>query len=241
MSPPSRSLHLLSLQCWPLHHHNYNHIRPLTAPFPQIGHAFRNILSPKTDGHLGSTPEYLFLKKVTSVYFRKMIIYVGTVSTIASREGQGRAGQGRARNNRQTITVILNRVCSIHSQLPWPQTVIQIWTPITEAEHESHYSKHSECDKQNTGKYNCSNCRHRGATEFHLMYKWPPRTISRTGCWGDEAVLLHNEKLHSFYSSPNSIMVIRLRRMRWENHWRAEKCIQTFSRKRTITRPRRRW
>jgi hypothetical protein len=46
---------------------------------------------------------------------------------------------------------------------------------------------------------------------------------------------LHNEDLHNFCSTPNTNMVIKLRRNRWA--WNVvrmgyEKCIQNFSRKR---------
>jgi hypothetical protein len=46
-----------------------------------------------------------------------------------------------------------------------------------------------------------------------------------TGGWRK----LHNMELHKLYSSPNIIVVIKLRRMRWVGHGRNEKCIQNFS------------
>jgi hypothetical protein len=59
---------------------------------------------------------------------------------------------------------------------------------------------------------------------------------------------LHNDELHSLYSSPNIVRVIKSRKMRWEGHvarmgegsvyrvlvWRPEG-------KRQLGRPRRRW
>jgi hypothetical protein len=41
--------------------------------------------------------------------------------------------------------------------------------------------------------------------------------------------IMHNDELHSLYSSPNIVKVIKSRRMRWEGHaWGKEKCLQGF-------------
>jgi hypothetical protein len=60
---------------------------------------------------------------------------------------------------------------------------------------------------------------------------------------------LHNDELHSLYSSPNIVRVIKLRRMRWEGHvarmgegrgvYRV--LVGRPERKRPLARPRRRW
>jgi transcription termination factor 2 len=60
---------------------------------------------------------------------------------------------------------------------------------------------------------------------------------------------LHNDELHSLYSSPNIVRVIKSRRMRWAGHVaRMEEgrgvCRVLFGRpdgKRPLGRPRRRW
>jgi hypothetical protein len=41
-----------------------------------------------------------------------------------------------------------------------------------------------------------------------------PKTVEVTGEWRK----LHNEELHNFYSSPNIIITIKSRRMKWERH-----------------------
>jgi hypothetical protein len=41
-----------------------------------------------------------------------------------------------------------------------------------------------------------------------------PRRMEGTGGWRR----LHNEELHNLYASPNIIMVIKSRRMRWAGH-----------------------
>jgi hypothetical protein len=45
-----------------------------------------------------------------------------------------------------------------------------------------------------------------------------------TGGWRE----LHNEELHSLYSSPSIVRVIKARRMRWVAHGGDEGCIQHF-------------
>jgi hypothetical protein len=60
---------------------------------------------------------------------------------------------------------------------------------------------------------------------------------------------LHNEELHSLYSSPNTVRVIKLRRMRWAGHLaRMEEGRGVYrvfvgrpEGKRPLGRPRRRW
>jgi hypothetical protein len=60
---------------------------------------------------------------------------------------------------------------------------------------------------------------------------------------------LHNDELHSLYSSPNIVRVIKSRRMRWAGHVArmrtGERCLQGFGweaeGKRPLGRPRRRW
>jgi hypothetical protein len=60
---------------------------------------------------------------------------------------------------------------------------------------------------------------------------------------------LHNDELHSLYSSPNIVMVIKSRRMRWAGHvacMREGRGVYKFlvgrpERKRPLGRPRRRW
>jgi hypothetical protein len=44
---------------------------------------------------------------------------------------------------------------------------------------------------------------------------------------------LHNEKLHNSYSSPNIIIMIKSRRMRWGEHVvsMGQECIQDFGKK----------
>jgi hypothetical protein len=39
---------------------------------------------------------------------------------------------------------------------------------------------------------------------------------------------LHNDELHSLYSSPNIVRVIKSRRMSWAGHVRGERCLQGF-------------
>jgi hypothetical protein len=41
-----------------------------------------------------------------------------------------------------------------------------------------------------------------------------PKRDGVTGGWRK----LHNEELHNFYSSPNTIRIIKSRRMRWAGH-----------------------
>jgi hypothetical protein len=41
-----------------------------------------------------------------------------------------------------------------------------------------------------------------------------PKRDEVTGGWRK----LHNEELHSLYSSPSTVMVIKARRMRWAGH-----------------------
>jgi hypothetical protein len=60
---------------------------------------------------------------------------------------------------------------------------------------------------------------------------------------------LHNDELHSLYSSPNIVRVIKLRRIRWAGHvahmgegrgaYRV--LVGRFEGKRPLGRPRRRW
>ena len=60
---------------------------------------------------------------------------------------------------------------------------------------------------------------------------------------------LHNEKLNDLYSSPNTVRVIKLRRMRWAGHvarMRERRGIYRVSMgkpegRRSLGRPRRRW
>jgi hypothetical protein len=62
-------------------------------------------------------------------------------------------------------------------------------------------------------------------------------------------MLLHNEKLHKLYSSPNIIRIIKSRRMRWGGYvaWMGEKrnayriLVGSPEEKRPLGRPRRRW
>jgi hypothetical protein len=53
---------------------------------------------------------------------------------------------------------------------------------------------------------------------------------------------LDNEELHNFHSPPNTITIIKSRRMRWASH---VTCIQTFGERAKgripLGRPRRRW
>jgi hypothetical protein len=59
---------------------------------------------------------------------------------------------------------------------------------------------------------------------------------------------LHNDELHSLYSSPNIVRVIKSRRMRWTGHvarMGEGRCLQDFGwdarRQEPLGRPRRRW
>jgi hypothetical protein len=60
---------------------------------------------------------------------------------------------------------------------------------------------------------------------------------------------LHNDELHSLYSSPNIVRMIKSRRMRWAGHvarmgeWRSGFCVLVGKPegKRPLGRPRRRW
>jgi hypothetical protein len=60
---------------------------------------------------------------------------------------------------------------------------------------------------------------------------------------------LHNEELHNLYSSPNTIRMIKSRRMRWEGHVaqmgetrNADRIlVEKPERKRPLERPRHRW
>jgi hypothetical protein len=72
---------------------------------------------------------------------------------------------------------------------------------------------------------------------------WPKRN-EVTGEWRK----LHNEKFNGLYSSPNTIRVITLRRMRCMRHlalWGRERCVQGFGRetwrKETTWKTRRKW
>jgi hypothetical protein len=66
-----------------------------------------------------------------------------------------------------------------------------------------------------------------------------------TGSWRK----LHNEELHNFYSSPNTVTVIKWRNMSWAGHvacmgamWNAYKIlVEKPERKSPLGRPRRRW
>jgi hypothetical protein len=40
---------------------------------------------------------------------------------------------------------------------------------------------------------------------------------------------LHNDELHSLYSSPNIVRVIKWWRMRWAGHGGGERCLQGFA------------
>jgi hypothetical protein len=53
---------------------------------------------------------------------------------------------------------------------------------------------------------------------------------------------LHNEELHNLYASPNVVMVIKLRGLRWAGHvaWMGDRFIQCLW-KRPLRRPRNRW
>jgi hypothetical protein len=44
------------------------------------------------------------------------------------------------------------------------------------------------------------------------------------GSW----IKLHNDKLHSLYSSANIIRVIKTRRMRWARHGAGKRCLRGF-------------
>ena len=50
--------------------------------------------------------------------------------------------------------------------------------------------------------------------------------MDENGEWGR----LHNEELHSLYRSPNIVMVIRFRRLRWAGHveWRKVGVLSKF-------------
>jgi hypothetical protein len=59
---------------------------------------------------------------------------------------------------------------------------------------------------------------------------------------------LHNDEIHSLYTSPNSVWVIKSRRMRWVGMWHAwggERCLQGLvgmsEGKEPLGRPRHRW
>jgi len=60
---------------------------------------------------------------------------------------------------------------------------------------------------------------------------------------------VHNEELHDLYSSPNTVRVIKSRRMRWVGHEArmGEKrgvyrvLVRKYESKRSLGRPRRRW
>jgi hypothetical protein len=56
-----------------------------------------------------------------------------------------------------------------------------------------------------------------------------PKRGEMAGGWRE----LHNEELHTLYSSPNVIRMIKSRRMRWVWHvaCMGEECMQGFDRK----------
>jgi hypothetical protein len=72
-----------------------------------------------------------------------------------------------------------------------------------------------------------------------------PKRDEVTGDWRK----LHNEELHSLYSSPSIIRMIKLRRMRWTGHVARMEAKRDACRilvgkpesKRLLGRPRRRW
>ena len=72
-----------------------------------------------------------------------------------------------------------------------------------------------------------------------------PKRDEVTGEWGK----LHDEELHDFYPSPNTMRVIKSRRMRWEGHLARmgkERVVRRVlvakpEGKRPLERPRRRW
>jgi hypothetical protein len=82
--------------------------------------------------------------------------------------------------------------------------------------------------------------------ENRLLRKiFGPRRDEVTGDWRE----LHNEKFHNLYSSPNTIKMIKSRRMRWAGHvarmgeTRNEYriLVEKPEGKRPLKRPRRRW
>jgi hypothetical protein len=52
---------------------------------------------------------------------------------------------------------------------------------------------------------------------------------------------LHYDELHSLYSSPNIVRVIKSKRMRWAGHMAHRILVGRPEGKRSLGRPRRRW
>jgi hypothetical protein len=53
---------------------------------------------------------------------------------------------------------------------------------------------------------------------------WIPTKREEDGSWRK----LHNDELHSLYSSPNIVRVIKSGRMWWAGHGGGERCLQGF-------------
>jgi hypothetical protein len=78
-------------------------------------------------------------------------------------------------------------------------------------------------------------------TELRMIFG---PTREEDGSWRK----LHNDELHSLYSSPNIVKVIKSRRMRWAGHVRMGEgrgvyrvLVGRLEWKRSMGRPRRRW